>query len=83
VPPAPEPREHASTTRGGTGFSLGDVATTAEIYERLGAHFRWQKLRELERVLHRRGVEFAQLNNERLCPQLVTRYLAVKRRQLI
>jgi uncharacterized protein (DUF58 family) len=64
-------------------FSHGDVATTAEIYERLGAHFRWQKLRELERVLHRRGVEFAQLNNERLCPQLVTRYLAVKRRQLI
>lgn len=64
-------------------FSHGAVSSTDEIYERLGAHFRWQKLRELEKVLHRRGVEFAQLNNEKLCPQLVTQYLGVKRRQLI
>lgn len=64
-------------------FSHGNVESTDEIYERLGAHFRWQKLRELEKVLHRRGVEFAQLNNEKLCPQLVTQYLAVKRRQLL
>lgn len=64
-------------------FSHGEVSSTDEIYERLGAHFRWQKLRELEKVLHRRGVEFAQLDNERLCPQLVTQYLGVKRRQLI
>src|SRR5690606_9691832 len=59
-------------------FSHGEVSSTDEIYERLGAHFRWQKLRELEKVLHRRGVEFAQLDNERLCPQLVTQYLGVK-----
>jgi len=64
-------------------FSHDEVSSTDEIYERLGAHFRWQKLRELEKVLHRRGVEFAQLDNERLCPQLVTQYLGVKRRQLI
>ncbi len=64
-------------------FSHGEVSSTDEIYERLGAHFRWQKLRELEKVLHRRGVAFAQLNNEKLCPQLVTQYLGVKRRQLI
>lgn len=64
-------------------FSHGEVSSTDDIYERLGAHFRWQKLRELEKVLHRRGVEFAQLDNERLCPQLVTQYLGVKRRQLL
>lgn len=64
-------------------FSQGEVSSTDEIYERLGAHFRWQQLRELESVLHRRGVQFAQLNNEKLCPQLVTQYLGVKRRQLI
>lgn len=64
-------------------FSQGEVGSTDEIYERLGAHFRWRQLRELESVLHRRGVQFAQLNNEKLCPQLVTQYLGVKRRQLI
>jgi len=64
-------------------FSHGAVSSSDEIYDRLGAHFRWQKLRELEKVLHRRGVAFAQLNNEKLCPQLVTQYLGVKRRQLI
>ena len=64
-------------------FSHANVSSTDEIYDRLGAHFRWQKLRELEKVLHRRGVAFAQLNNEKLCPQLVTQYLSVKRRQLI
>ena len=64
-------------------FTHGDVSSTDEIYDRLGAHFRWQKLRELEKVLHRRGVAFAQLDNEKLCPQLVTQYLSVKCRQLL
>lgn len=64
-------------------FSRGGITSTDEIYERLGAHFRWRQLRELESILHRRGVQFAQLSNEKLCPQLVTQYLGVKRRQLI
>lgn len=64
-------------------FSHANVASVDDVYARLGGHFRWRQLRELEKVLHRRGVEFAQLDNEKLCPQLVTQYLGVKRRQLI
>ena len=53
------------------------------VYDRLGGHLRWQRLRELEKSLQRRGVQFALLDDERLCPQLVTQYLQVKQRQLI
>ena len=62
-------------------FSHANVASVDDVYARLGGHFRWRQLRELEKVLHRRGVAFAQLDNEKLCPQLVTQYLGVKRRQ--
>ena len=51
--------------------------------ERLGGHLQWHKLRELEKVLKRRGVAFSQLSNERLSADLVSQYLNVKRRQLL
>jgi hypothetical protein len=54
-----------------------------DLYQHLGGHLLWQKLRELEKVLHRRGVQFSLLQNERLSADLVTQYLNVKRRQLI
>jgi hypothetical protein len=40
-------------------------------------------LRELEKVLKRRGVSFTLLQNERLSAELVSQYLNVKRRQLL
>jgi uncharacterized protein (DUF58 family) len=64
-------------------FSGADVTDVDDVYERLGGHLRWQRLRELERNLQRRGVEFALLDDERLCAQLVTQYLNVKQRQAI
>jgi hypothetical protein len=64
-------------------FTQPDVATFDDLYQRLGGHLQWQKLRELEKVLKRRGVQFSQLTNERLSAQLVSQYLNVKRRQLL
>jgi uncharacterized protein (DUF58 family) len=64
-------------------FSDGTVASLDEVYEHLGGHLLWHKLRELERVLQRRGVRFSLLENEKLSAQLVTQYLNVKQRQLI
>jgi hypothetical protein len=40
-------------------------------------------LRELEKVLQRRGVRFSLLMNERLSADLVSQYLNVKRRQVL
>jgi uncharacterized protein (DUF58 family) len=60
-----------------------DASSLDDLYQRLGGHLQWHKLRELEKVLKRRGVQFSQLGNERLCADLVSQYLNVKRRQLL
>ncbi len=64
-------------------FSDANVDSVDDLYERLGGHLLWQKLRELEKVLHRRGVQFSLLKHERLSAQLVSQYLNVKRRQAL
>ena len=64
-------------------FQDADVTLVDEIYQRLGGHIQWQKLRELEKVLKRRGVPMALLDNERMGPQLVSQYINIKRRQIL
>jgi uncharacterized protein (DUF58 family) len=64
-------------------FTQPDASSLDDLYQRLGGHLQWHKLRELEKVLKRRGVQFSQLGNERLCADLVSQYLNVKRRQLL
>ena len=49
----------------------------------LGGHILRETLREIEKVLKRRGVDFALLDNENMSTELVTRYLNVKQRQLL
>lgn len=64
-------------------FSDARAGSVDDLYQHLGGHLLWQKLRELEKVLQRRGVHFSLLQNERLSAQLVSQYLNVKQRQLI
>jgi uncharacterized protein (DUF58 family) len=64
-------------------FSNPNVGDVDDLYSELGGHLRWQNLRELQKVLQRRGVSFSLLGNERLSAELVTQYLAVKQRQLL
>jgi uncharacterized protein (DUF58 family) len=64
-------------------FSNPNVVLVDQLYEHLGGHLQWQKLRELEKVLKRRGVQFSLLGNERLSAELVSQYLNVKRRQIL
>lgn len=64
-------------------FTNPNIVSMDDLYQHLGGHLLWQKLRELEKVLQRRGVQFSLLQNERLSADLVTQYLNVKRRQLI
>lgn len=64
-------------------FTHPNVATVDQLYQHLGGHLQWTKLRELESVLRRRGVQFSLLGDERLSAELVTQYLNVKRRQLL
>ncbi len=64
-------------------FANPNVTTLDELYQHLGGHLQWQKLRELGKVLQRRGVQFSMLENERLSAELVSQYLSVKQRQLL
>ncbi|HTV75793.1 MAG TPA: DUF58 domain-containing protein [Candidatus Baltobacteraceae bacterium] len=64
-------------------FAGPNVAGIDDLYWELGGHLRWQKLRELQKILQRRGVQFSLLANERLSAELVSQYLNVKRRQLL
>jgi uncharacterized protein (DUF58 family) len=64
-------------------FTRLNLATVDEVYQHLGGHLLWHKLRELEKVLQRRGVRFSLLKNERLSAELVSQYMGVKQRQMI
>jgi uncharacterized protein (DUF58 family) len=64
-------------------FSNSSVTDMDDIYGELGGHLRWQKLRELQKILRRLGVQFSLLKNERLSAELVSQYLSVKQRQLL
>ena len=64
-------------------FSNPNVASVDELYQHLGGHLLWRHLRELEKVLQRRGVRFSLLQNERLSADLVSQYLGLKQRQAL
>ena len=64
-------------------FSDSAVREVSEIYRQLGGHLRWHDLRELEKVLQRRGVRLSLLDAEQLAAQLVAQHADVKARQLI
>lgn len=64
-------------------FSDASVASLDGLYRHLGGHLLWHDLRELGKVLQRRGVQFSLLENERLSAQLISQYLSVKQRQLL
>ena len=64
-------------------FTDPNVASVDDLYRELGSHLRWQKLRQLEKTLQRRGVQFSLVENERLSADVVSQYMAVKQRQLI
>jgi uncharacterized protein (DUF58 family) len=64
-------------------FSSPNASTMDDLYQRLGGHIQWQNLRELEKVLQRRGVRFSLLENAKMSAQLVSQYIGVKQRQLL
>jgi uncharacterized protein (DUF58 family) len=64
-------------------FSNPNIASSEEIYNEISGHILWHHLREIERTLARRGVQFSLLDHERLCVDLVSKYINVKQRQLL
>ena len=69
----------------GVGPVFADPAAAAldDVYEDLGGHLQWHRLRELAKTLQHQGVQFHLVANETLCPELVSQYIGIKRRQLL
>ena len=59
------------------------IASVDDLYRQLGGHFQWHSLRELEKVLRRRGIRLALLDADKLAAQVIAQHADVKRRQLI
>jgi uncharacterized protein (DUF58 family) len=64
-------------------FSSDSVSSVNDIYNELGGHMIWRRMRETQKILQRRGVGFAMLDNENLCSEMVSQYLTLKRRQVL
>jgi uncharacterized protein (DUF58 family) len=64
-------------------FTSKSVSSINDIYTDLGGHMLWRRMQETQKVLQRRGVGFAMLDNENLCTELVSQYLTLKRRQVL
>lgn len=64
-------------------FSDSHAYTLDDLYRKLAGHLSWQNLRELEVSLRRRGADLALLEDARMSAGLVSRYLRIKRRQLL
>ncbi len=63
--------------------SAGGVESINDIYRSLGGHMLWARLKETESALKRKGVGFALLDNEKMCAELLSQYLRIKRRQAL
>ena len=59
------------------------VDTLDDVYARLSGHLLWRRITEVEKVLQHRGIRFALMDNASLCPELIGRYLDIKRRQVL
>ena len=64
-------------------FNAADVDTPDDLYVRLAGYMLWQQLQETSRALYRQGVASHFAEDGRLCSDLVTRYMEVKRRQIL
>jgi hypothetical protein len=64
-------------------FTNAEVDRTDDLYRELGGHLQWEKLRELERVLRRRGIRFSLLDPVMIAAELVQQHADVRERELV
>jgi uncharacterized protein (DUF58 family) len=64
-------------------FANTAVENVDDLYRELSGHLQWEKLRELKRVLRRRGIRFALLDPVRVSAELVQQHADVRERELV
>jgi len=64
-------------------FATESAANVDDVYTHLGGHLVWRQLQDTRKALSQKGVEFNLVDNEKLCAEIVSQYLTVKRRQIL
>jgi uncharacterized protein (DUF58 family) len=64
-------------------FENTAVSRLDDLYRELGGHLQWEKLRELESVLRRRGIRFGLLDPVMIAAELVKQHADVRQRELV
>lgn len=64
-------------------FENTAVQKVDDLYRELSGHLQWEKLRELEGVLRRRGIRFALLDPVMIAAELVKQHADMRQRELI
>lgn len=64
-------------------FSGSKAGGPDDLYRFLGGHLVWHGLREMKQNLRLKGVHLSLVDDERLSAEVVSRYLDVKRRQML
>lgn len=64
-------------------FQQPSVDSASGLYSALGSHLIWEKEKELQTALRVAGIQTATVRADRLCAQMVSHYLNIKRRQLL
>jgi uncharacterized protein (DUF58 family) len=64
-------------------FENTSVERLDDLYGELGGHLQWEKLRELDRVLRRRGIRFSLLDPVMIAAELVKQHADVRQRELV
>jgi uncharacterized protein (DUF58 family) len=64
-------------------FSSPNAESVDDLYQKLGGGILWQSLHKTKKVLRRLGADFSMLENEALCAELISKYLSVKKRQIL
>lgn len=64
-------------------FENTSVQRLDDLYGELGGHLQWEKLRELDRVLARRGIRFSLLDPVMIAAELVKQHADVRQRELV
>jgi len=64
-------------------FSPPGVEKIDDIYQNIAGHLRWTHLTELRRQLHQRGIQFCLVSNKGVSLEVVSQYIALKRRQAL
>jgi uncharacterized protein (DUF58 family) len=64
-------------------FSPPGVEKIDDIYRNIAGHLHWTRLIELRRQLQQRGIQLCLVSNKSVSLELVSQYIALKRRQAL